>query len=85
MTQRITEAHLRKVIRTELKEMMDQMGGGEQDPMRDPKNMAAGAVLAGAAISPYLLTTILQKDPVLMQKVVDMLQDAGHLIQSIGE
>jgi hypothetical protein len=85
MTQRITEAHLRKVIRTELKEMMDQMGGGEQDPMLDPKNMALGAAGATIAATPYAITVFLQQHPDMMQKVMSMLQSAGDFVQSIGE
>ena len=85
MTQRITEAHLRKVIRTELKEMMDQMGGGEQDPMLDPKNMALGAAGAMIAATPYAIAEFLQEHPDMMQQVISMIQGAGEFIQNIGE
>jgi hypothetical protein len=85
MTQRITEAHLRKVIRTELKEMMDQMGSEDQGPQFDAKTVGMGAAGAMIAATPYAIAEFLQEHPDMMQQVISMIQGAGEFVQSFGE
>ena len=84
MATRVTESYIRQVIRKELREMMDDFNE-PNDPMKDPKTMAMGALGAGAAITPYVIAQYLQTDPEMMQKVIDMIQSAGGFMQSFEE
>jgi hypothetical protein len=85
MPVRLTESYLRKVIRTELKEMMDQMGSEDQGPQFDAKTVGMGAAGAMIAATPYAIAEFLQEHPDMMQQVISMIQGAGEFVQSFGE
>lgn len=84
MATRVTESYLRQVIRQELREMMDDYSE-PKDPIKDPKNMAMGAIGATIAATPYAIANYLQTNPEMMEKVMAMLQNAGDLMQSFEE
>jgi len=85
MPVRLTESYLRGVIRTELKEMMDQMGSEDQGPQFDAKTVGMGAAGAMIAATPYAIAEFLQEHPDMMQQVISMIQGAGEFVQSFGE
>lgn len=84
MATRVTESYIRQVIRQELREMMDDFNE-PNDPMKDPKTMAMGALGATIAATPYAIAEYLQTNPEMMEKVMAMLQGAGDFMQSFEE